>query len=150
MTLIFAIFLLNLIITCFSFNFDHRRVRLGVDYGPQLIGLAFSDLYGGASPYQTISNTGNLCRISEKVVQLAKYHGANEIVIGVPLDKDGILSYDVDNVNGKLCLDFSAVLHAVANHLTNDKIAVKIYDERYTTKEASLRFRSRIQKGWCK
>jgi RNase H-fold protein (predicted Holliday junction resolvase) len=92
-----------------------------------------------------------LSSIARKVAGFAQTWSASEIVVGVPLDSNGILSYDVKNFNGRLCLDFSKVLSAVCMHEHSAKFQTILFDERYTTKEAQLRLQMESVKGkvWC-
>jgi RNase H-fold protein (predicted Holliday junction resolvase) len=102
---------------------------------------------GVVQPFGTIRNSGTLSSIAKKVADLAKTWSASEIIVGVPLDSNGILSYDVKNFNGRLCLDFSKVLSAVCTHEYEGKFQTILFDERYTTKEAQLRLQMESIKG---
>lgn len=129
-------------------HFLHKCVRVGVDYGPRLIGIAYSDFFGGVHPYTTVRNTGNLTRISESIANFALSLRAREVILGVPLDNSGHLNYDVKNMNGKICLNFSFVLACMVRHICPPGVTVRLYDERYTTQEAKLKRTSSSRK--CK
>ena len=88
-----------------------------------------------------IKNNGNLTRIAEQIVSLAKRSGAAEILIGLPLDSNGKMRYEIRNFNGNLCLNFSRVLASVAGQYF-PKVKVRLVDERYTTREAKVRISS--------
>lgn len=128
-------------------SFEYRRMRIGVDYGPRLIGLAYSDLFGQTHPIQTIKNTGDLIQISSLVLTKARGLGAVEVVVGVPSDFDGRYDHQVRNFNGQLCLNFSTVLSTLALHKFENKTKVFLFDEKYTTKEAKLKMQMDRKKG---
>ena len=118
-------------------TFELKRARIAIDYGPRLIGLA-SSLGRMTKTDGVLQNNGNLTYTSEQIVNFAKRSGAIEILVGLPLDSNGRMSYKVRNFNGNLCLNFSSVLAAV---VTNEipRAKVKLVDERYTTREAKAR-----------
>jgi RNase H-fold protein (predicted Holliday junction resolvase) len=70
-------------------------VRIGVDYGPRLIGLAISDYFGKAKPLYTIKNTCNLTEVASRIYEVARLNSAKEIVVGLPCGK-------IDNVKEDL------------------------------------------------
>ena len=127
--------------------FNARRNRIGVDYGPRFIGVAYADFFGNVNTHSMISNNGNLTKISEELFTIARSFGATEIVLGVPVGRTGVLDYNVRNFNGQLCLNFSRVLASVVQHETQDRMKVILYDERYTTQEAKLKLSSTKKKG---
>ena len=118
-------------------TFELKRARIAVDYGPRLIGLA-SSIGRVTKTDGVLRNNGNLTYTSEQIVHFAKRSGAIEILVGLPLDSNGRMSYKLRNFNGNLCLNFSSVLAAVVR---NDipRAKVKLVDERYTTREAKAR-----------
>jgi RNase H-fold protein (predicted Holliday junction resolvase) len=117
-------------------GFEMFRSRISVDYGPRVIGIA-AGLGINCKPLGDISNTGNLTLISCSVLEYAKREGAVEILVGLPIDHTGTMSYNVKNLNGRLCLDFSSVLASVAQQLC-PRVQVYLVDERYSTKEAHI------------
>ncbi|RYY80984.1 pre-16S rRNA-processing nuclease YqgF [archaeon] len=129
--------------------FEHRRMRVGVDYGPRLIGLAYSDLFGQLHPIQTLRNTGDLIQISSVVLTRARSLGAAEVVVGVPSDFDGRYDHQVRNFNGQLCLNFSTVLSTLSLNKYDDKAKVFLFDEKYTTKEAKMKMQMDRKRGRC-
>lgn len=137
MRLLDALLMLLVASSCRAW-FVERRVRIGVDYGPRLIGIAYSDYFGAVTPYTTIRNNGNLTYISEAIARLATSLRASEVILGVPLDTNGRLDYHVRNMNGKICLNFSFVLASVLTHLCRFGIKVRLFDERFTTQEAKI------------
>lgn len=127
-------------------TFDRELVRIGVDYGPNLIGLASTNILGIVTPITTISNQANQTTLSLRILSLAQQRQAKEIIVGLPLDKKGIMSYHSTHFNGRLCLRFSSVLAAVAAQIY-PSINVMLFDESYTTKEAQRRLSSKKNKG---
>ena len=120
-------------------TFELKRARIAIDYGPRLIGLA-SSIGRMTRTDGVLRNNGNLTYVAEQIVNFAKRVGAVEILVGLPLDSNGRMSYKLRNFNGNLCLNFSAVLAAV---VMNDvpRAKVRLVDERYTTREAKARIR---------
>jgi RNase H-fold protein (predicted Holliday junction resolvase) len=129
-----TIFLILLSIIPSVYSFDYYKSRLAIDYGPRFIGIATS-LGRDINPVSTISNHGNLSLISGDIINIARKTGAVEIIVGVPLDKDGTMKYTVRNLNGILCLNFSSVLSCICNK-AYPKASVLLMDERYSTREA--------------
>jgi putative Holliday junction resolvase len=127
--------LLFLINFKFCFGFDRNIPRLGIDYGPRLIGIAISNRLGLITPLTTIQNERNLTAISNQITDMAVNQGISEIILGIPLDQNGRLSYKVKNFNGGLCLDFSRVLASVIQQ-RHSKCRVYLVDERFSTREA--------------
>lgn len=128
--------------------FQHNRVRVGVDFGPKLIGVAQVNYLGKVRSVKVITNPGNFSTISREIVGIAERLSACEIILGVNLDRSGLLGYDnVTNKNGRTCLDFSKVLCCWANRLTSGKVKVKLYDERFSTKEAQFKTNAISSKG---
>jgi len=104
-------------------------------------------LFGFVHPYGTIKNNGNLTDISYKILNFACTYGAAELIVGVPLDFDGVMSYEVRNFNGRLCLNFSTVLSSVSSKERGEKLKTVLFDERYTTQEARTRIKAFKTKG---
>jgi RNase H-fold protein (predicted Holliday junction resolvase) len=123
------------------------KSRLSIDYGPRVIGIARSTIMGKVEPYGTVRNNGDLMKISNQIVSLAKQWDVFEMVVGVPVDSDGRLHYNVHNLNGRLSLNFSQVLSTVAAYEVNRSITTLLFDERFTTKEAKLRLMHSKVKG---
>ena len=121
-------------------GFETGRPRIALDYGPRLIGLASSDIFGAVNPLCTLDNDGDLVHLSQDVLMYARREGAIEAVVGLPTDSNGKMSYDVRNFNGNLCLDFATVLASVAGE-EMPRLRVLLFDERYTTREAKARMK---------
>jgi RNase H-fold protein (predicted Holliday junction resolvase) len=127
--------------------FSSKKIRIAVDYGPRLIGLAHTDFLGNTIPYCTLRNRGNLTEVSESIARCANRFRASEIIVGVPLDSNGRLDYNVKNINAKICLNFSIVLASILQEYCKFPHKVLLFDERYTTQEAKLRTSRRQMKG---
>jgi len=66
-------------------------------------------------PLCTLPNLGNLTTLSREILNIAKKKNAKELLLGIPVDSNGLVDYNVKNFNGILCLNFSRVLSAVAS-----------------------------------
>lgn len=143
------VYSLLIILLCFHdvVGFHPRIGRLAVDYGPRTIGIAQGNYLGVVQPYGTIPNKGSLSNVARNILNLARTFSVSEIIVGVPLDSDGSLRHDVRNFNGRLCLNFSSVLSAVSENDFPGKFRTMLFDERYTTKEATLRLQTGKVKG---
>ena len=88
-----------------------------------------------------MANSGDLTRLSRQILDKARTDGAVEVIVGLPLDSNGIMSHRLRNFNGQLCLNFSQVLCSVAG-AELPRCKVLLVDERYTTREAKLRMKA--------
>jgi putative Holliday junction resolvase len=62
---------------------------LGLDVGSKTIGLALSDETGMiASPLATLSRRGTVKDV-QQIAEVAKRHGATQLVVGIPFDERG-------------------------------------------------------------
>ena len=121
-----------------SHSFIANSPKLGIDYGPRLIGIGISNKLGIVSPLLVLPNHRNLTKISEEIAELVLSKQVNDVILGIPLDSNGRLNYKVRNFNGRLCLDFSKVLSSVINQ-NCPKAKVYLVDERFSTREAKFR-----------
>ena len=118
-------------------SFDLFRSRVAIDYGPRNIGVAVA--FGeDIQPLRTLSNHGNLTVLAGEIINIARTHGACELIVGVPVDRDGRTKYTVENLNGIMSLNFSSVLASCCQR-SYPKARVLIMDERYTTREAKAK-----------
>ena len=145
--LIWLWFLLDIYQHCFSLSFQAQRSRVSIDYGPRTIGVAYSNYCGLVQPHGILKNNGDLKSIASKISALAKSWNAAEIIVGVPLDSNGKMHFGVNNFNGQLCINFSRVLSSVTQNEYSPNVLIKLFDERYTTKEAKLRLKASNVKG---
>ena len=120
-------------------DFTANLNRIAVDYGPRVIGTA-SAMGSHSKAARDIKNIGNLTEIAYTVLDLALEKRAVDILVGLPLDSNGKLSYKVRNFNGRLCLNFSSVLAAVVEEEAPE-ISVLLVDERYSTREAKMKMK---------
>ena len=139
----------------FDSNSNTKNVNLiAIDYGPRVIGIALSSAslssinnnnnnnnINDIRALRDIKNNGNLIDISNQILDIAFKNQVSEILVGVPLDSDGIISHQVRNLNGRLCLNFSSVLSTIAYKEYSTNIKINIIDERYSTREAKLRIK---------
>lgn len=100
-----------------------RHARLmGVDLGTKTIGLALSDVSRSiASPLETIKRT-KFTADAERLIALAKSHGAAALVFGLPLNMDG--------TEGPRCQSTRAFVRNLEK-LTD--LPVVFWDERMST-----------------
>jgi RNase H-fold protein (predicted Holliday junction resolvase) len=132
-------------------GFEVKRVRIGIDYGPRFIGLAYSDYFGTVRPmYKVLHNRNNLTSLATYILEIAKNRGAQEIIVGLPLGPSSAsnIHREIKEFNAQLCLNFSKVLYSVVRHKAPKKnIVVKLFDERFTTREAEMRLATKRGKG---
>ena len=124
----------------------YQTVPCSVDYGPRLVGVASSDPFGNVVPICTLPNDGDTVFLCSQILDVARSRGALEVIVGLPLDSNGKMSYKVKNFNGQLCLNFSMVLAATTT-VALPRASVHLFDERYTTREAKARIKSEKIKG---
>jgi RNase H-fold protein (predicted Holliday junction resolvase) len=134
--------------------FETDRTRIGVDYGPRFIGIAYTDIFGRVEPLYGISHHQyNLTLIAEQIYGITKDHRASEIIVGIPLSTDkadddllnpyhASLSRPLTGFNQLLCLNFSKVLNSYVSYQSNNRVRVKLFDEAFTTQEAKMRLES--------
>jgi putative Holliday junction resolvase len=108
---------------------------LGVDYGLVRTGIAVTS--GGYSPrpLSILSGHDNATTLSRSIVDVLINEGATEIVLGLPLHKNG-----TDSEQSTLTRIFGMVLAMeVRKRCGRYDARVVLYDERYTSKEARSR-----------
>ena len=110
------------------------------------MGVASSDPFGNTVPICTLPNTGDIVYLCSQILDVARTRGALEVIVGLPLDSNGKMSYNVKNFNGQLCLNFSMVLAATTT-VALPRASVFLFDERYTTREAKARIKTEKIKG---
>lgn len=98
---------------------------MGLDIGTKRIGVAVSDescvLAQGREAVERTSDKAAVDRIKE----IAFREGVGEIVIGLPVSLDG-----TRGKSAEACLKFADKVHGECG------IPIKLWDERYSTKEA--------------
>lgn len=98
---------------------------LGLDYGDRRIGVAVSDAFGwtaqGIEVIQRREDDSHL----QRIVELAKMNGAEEVVVGLPKNMNGTIG-----PRGELCIEFAESLRELLG------LPVHLWDERLTTVSA--------------
>lgn len=133
--------LFSIVVNSLSVKYNPNSIKLGIDYGPRLIGIAISDRLGKVHPLLTLPNTRNLTEVSLDIINIIQNKGISDIILGIPLDSNGKLHYNVRNFNGGLCLQFSQVLSCIINK-SAPQCQVFLIDERYSTREAKQKLKS--------
>ncbi|MEX0856248.1 MAG: Holliday junction resolvase RuvX [Gemmatimonadota bacterium] len=105
---------------------------LGVDFGEVRIGLAISDETGTlASPLETIRRRRGKRPPLNRIEAVAREHGAEALVVGLPLELSGEES------------DWSREVRAVADSLERRlHLPVHLFDERMSSVQAERAVRS--------
>ena len=104
---------------------------LGVDYGLARTGLAIT--IGFAPQQLKIIEEENSTRVVDEVIRYAKFEGASQIILGLPLHKNGTESEQTG-----VTRIFGDLLARKAYSILG-KVPVILWDERYTSKEAAAR-----------
>jgi putative Holliday junction resolvase len=98
---------------------------LGVDLGTRRVGLALSDPSRTfAAPLATVPFTSER-RMAERLADLCREHGADLVVVGLPVRDDG--------TEGENC----ARTRRIVDRLAALGVAAEPWDEAWTTREAS-------------
>jgi putative Holliday junction resolvase len=96
-----------------------------VDYGGRRIGLAISDPTGTATePLPTVERRGD-DQAAREVAELARRHGAQTIVVGLPLRLDG-----TEGPEAQAARSFARRVERYSD------LPVRLWDERLTTVQA--------------
>ena len=102
---------------------------LGVDFGTKRIGLALADAsVQVVSPLRVIEAGGDLNANAVAIVKVAEEYGAEEIVIGWPLNMDGS-----EGPQAKLSTRLVEAIRRVS------QLPVHLHDERLTSHAADRR-----------
>ena len=98
---------------------------MAIDYGDARTGVAVSDPTGTLAGFTTVVHGRRAELVAEEVAQLAKEHGAEELVLGFPRNMDG-----TEGARADLYRAFAALLE--------ERTGLKpvLWDERRTTVEA--------------
>ncbi|CAM9109980.1 unnamed protein product [Discosporangium mesarthrocarpum] len=112
----------------FNLTASPRRT-LGVDYGTIRVGLAVSI---GLSPRALIgiSNQGSDDQVAKQVVLRARAEGVTDIVVGLPLERNGTETGMCVKVR-----NFTSVLANEAGKMIRDS-KIFLFDERFSSKQA--------------
>ena len=100
---------------------------VGIDLGERRIGVAVSDSGGTlAVGHETVTRTGDETADHAALARIVAETGAQRVVIGLPLSLDG--------TEGRAARKVTAEAAAIGAFLG---VPVELYDERFTTVEAS-------------
>jgi putative Holliday junction resolvase len=109
---------------------------LGVDYGLVRTGLAVT--VGFEPKPLAILSALNNTQVCEKVVGYARLEQVQRIIVGLPLHKNGTFA---EQTNLTLTFGFELMEHTLRS--LGPDVLVYFFDERYTSKEAAARARTR-------
>lgn len=109
---------------------------IGVDYGLVRTGVALTIGYE-PKPITILSDL-NATQVAHQVVKYCQSEHIKQIIVGLPLHKNG-----TEAPQSTLTRDFASHLAAVAMARLGPNVAVYLWDERYTSREAAARVRSR-------
>mgnify|MGYP002923558542 FL=1 len=99
---------------------------MAIDYGDAHTGIAISDPTGLLAGFTTVINSRRQEVVVEQVTLLAKEHGAEELVLGHPVNMDGTLGPRSEKAKAmKVLLEEATALPVV------------LWDERRTTVSAA-------------
>jgi putative Holliday junction resolvase len=109
---------------------------LGVDYGLVRTGIAVTVGYN-PTPLQILVES-NVTRVAEMVAQIAYRERSDQIIVGLPLHKNG-----TEAEQTSLTRAFAAELATTVLKELGPDVRVLLFDERYTSKEAAARAHSK-------
>ena len=109
---------------------------IGVDYGLTRTGIAISTGGYRPRPLAILSNL-NTTELSTTVVNYVISEQATNIVLGLPLHKDGS-----DSEQSNITREFGQLLLQEVRKRCGTNISITLWDERYTSKEAATRIKA--------
>lgn len=109
---------------------------IGVDYGLTRTGIAISTGGYRPRPLAILSNL-NATELSTSVVNYVISEQATNIVLGLPLHKDGS-----DSEQSNITREFGQLLLQEVRKRCGTNISITLWDERYTSKEAATRIKA--------
>ena len=98
---------------------------MAIDYGDAHTGIAISDPTGFLTGFTTVINAYRPEAVAEQVASLAREHGAEELVLGHPLNMDGSRGPRAEKAEA-----MAELLKAATS------LPVVLWDERRTTIDA--------------
>ena len=98
---------------------------MAIDYGDARTGVAISDATGLLAGFTTVVPSRRPEKALADLAALAKEHGAEQLVVGLPRNMDG-----TEGPRAGLCRQFAAQLGEATS------LPVTLWDERRTTVEA--------------
>jgi putative Holliday junction resolvase len=117
-----------------------RRRSLGVDFGPEFVGLSMSLGSTNTVPLGTLSTGEDWKETVLTIAQTASTRRIQDIVIGLPLEVDGS-----DGKIAMLVRYFSQLLADACLLMLGPHIGVYLWDERFSTTYAAMRLVTRPQ-----
>jgi len=118
--------------------FTDRRRTIGIDFGPQFVGLSMS--MGGPNTIAmgTLDTGEDWKDTAIKIVQMVSTRRAKDVVIGHPLEKDG-----TEGEIGALVRHFAQLVADAALLMLGGNTTVYLWDERFSTTYAAMRLTTR-------
>lgn len=98
---------------------------MAIDYGDARTGVAVSDATGLLAGFTTVVHGYRREVVAEELACLAKSHGVERLVLGLPRNMDGS-----EGPRAQLCREFGALLAEMTG------LEVAMWDERRTTVDA--------------
>lgn len=98
---------------------------MAIDYGDARTGIAISDATGLLAGFTTVIHGYRQGAVAQEIARLAKAHGAERIVLGLPRNMDG-----TEGPRAELCREFGVLLERETG------LEVAMWDERRTTVDA--------------
>ena len=98
---------------------------MAIDYGDAHTGVAISDPTGLLAGFTTVIHSRRAETVAERIADLAAEHGAEELVLGLPVNMDGTRGPRAEKAEA-----FRALLEA------RTSLPVALWDERRTTIDA--------------
>ena len=98
---------------------------MAIDYGDAHTGIAISDPTGFLAGYTTTIDAYRAEVVVERIIQLIKEYGVEELVLGHPINMDGTRGPRAEKAEG-----FAELLKEVTS------LPVTLWDERRTTVDA--------------
>ncbi len=112
---------------------------LGVDVGSKRIGLAVGDAGGVVSPLKIVPAGGSHEADARVILEVAEEYGADEIVVGWPLNMDGS-----EGPQAQFCRGLAETLERKLGIGKSDECSrVHLHDERLTSHAADQRLAER-------
>ncbi|MDQ7030037.1 MAG: Holliday junction resolvase RuvX [Ardenticatenia bacterium] len=102
---------------------ETKRPTLGIDYGECRVGVAFS--LGYVPRALAVLPHGDMVSLVKRIVAIAEREGAEQIVVGWPLNADG-----TEGEQARKSRTFAEALAAATS------LPVYLWDERFTSQEA--------------
>ncbi|KAL7435721.1 hypothetical protein ACHAXM_004806 [Skeletonema potamos] len=117
---------------------DFSTLRsIGIDYGLSRTGIAITTGGYHPRPLAILSNYQNSTHLSTQIVQYIISEQATNIVLGLPLHKDGS-----NSEQSHITREFGQVLLQQVRQYCGNQISLTLWDERYTSKEAATRIKA--------